>query len=293
MRLTAIASGIALATALGLSLGAVPANAAAGVGVVEVSNDGVSFSDSYPGVMFDDITLLVPGDSQNNTVYIRNSGDAAGYLRIILRDADYSDQKFADALTVTTRTAGTTGRAVAISSVNPCQVTHEGTLIEPGEVVTVLATLALGNLNGTDGQGATASFALGVTLYDATSGTLPATSCGTAGSGGTDAGGGTIIPGTPPTAGGTVTTGSLSTTGSSFVSVPNPGSHPFPATAEIVDEATGSGILRTLASTFHLDPNTWRLYQEYLVLILVLAAMTGAGISWIVGRRARRDPEHA
>jgi len=283
MRLAGKAGALALVAAFGLTLGATPASAATGVGIVEVSADGVNFAESYPGVIFDDIALLVPGDSQNETVYVRNAGTATGYLRITLQDVAYSDQHFGDALTVTTSTATSVGSAAAISSANPCQVTHEGTLIGPGEIVPVLTTLALGNLDGTDGQGATASLALRFTLTDTTPGTLPATDCSTAG---------TTVPVTPPGDGAPGATGSAPTDGSSaFIAVPNPGSSPAPATSEIASGGESSGFLRALASTFTLDPNTWRLYQEYLVLILVLAAMIGAGLSWLVGRR--KDSENA
>lgn len=279
MRLAGRASGIALVVALGLLLGATPASAATGVGVVEVSDDGVNFDRTYPGAIFDDIALLVPGDSQSETVYVRNSGTAAGYLRVTLRDVDYSDQKFADALTVTTSTPGSTGSTTAISSANPCQVTHEGTVVAPGAVVPVVATLALGNLSGTDGQGATASLALRFTLSDTTPGTLPATNCDTTG---------TTVPVTPTSPDGprgADSTGSLPST----IVAPAPAPNPSSSTAATAGDGANNGLFPASPVGFNLDPNTWRLYQEYLVLILVLAAIIGAGISWFAGRRSRKD----
>jgi hypothetical protein len=284
-----IVATFALATVLAMSalIGATPASAVTGVGVVEVSDDGVNFDRNYPGGLFDAIAQLVPGDSQSETVYVRNSGTAAGYLRVTLRDVNYSDQKFADALTVTTSTPSSVGSAAAISSANPCQVVHEGTLIAPGEIVPVVATLALGNLNGADGQGATATLAMRFTLSDATAGTLPPTNCGT---------GGTTVPVTPGTAGSTNTRGpsgatssSESSVGAAFVTVPSPGSNAAPSLVE----TPSTGVLPVFPSSFTLDPNTWRLYQEYLVLILFLATMIGAWISWLIGRRSRKDTQDA
>ncbi|GAA1207124.1 hypothetical protein [Rhodoglobus aureus] len=290
-KLANLAPGIALVVAFGLMLGATPANAAGNVGVLEVSDDGVTFARSYPGVVFDNIARMSPGDSQSETIYVRNTGTVSGYLRISLRDVQYSDQHYGDALTVTTSTPSSTGNARAISSANPCQVTHEGTVVAPGEVVPVVATLALGNLNGSDGQGSTASLALRFSLSDSTPGTLPPTNCGNAG---------TTVPATPPGPGSpgspvvTDSTGASGSTGSSdssfgeeFVPVQNPDSSPSAST--IPGEETSAGLLPALPSAFSLDPNTWRLYQEYLVLILFLAASIGAGISWLAGRRSRKE----
>lgn len=286
MRKLAIrASGLVVAVAVSATLGAIPAlpaSAATGVGVVEVSDDGVTFAQSYPGVIFDDIAKLTPGDSQSDTIYLRNTGTTAGYLRITLRDVNYSDQAFADALTVTTSVTGGSGGATAISSAAPCAVTNEGVIVAPGQTVSVLATLALGNLNGSAGQSATASASLRFTLSDTTPGSLPATTCSATG---------TTVPVAPAgsgSAGATGITSSVATkTSAGTLTVPSPS----PSMTWQPSEASGSGLLPALPSTFSLDPNTWRLYQEYLVLILVFAAMIGAGISWLVGRRSRKDAE--
>lgn len=275
MRKLAIkASGLSVLVALGALLGATPASAAPGVGVVELSDDGVNFARSYPGVIFDDIVHLTPGDSQTETIYVRNTGTAAGYLRVVLQDTRFSDQHFADSLTIKTSTPSSTGSATRISTANPCRATHDGTLVAPGDVVPVTATLALGNLNGADGQGATASLALRFTLSDSAPGAAPTTNCGT---------GGAIAPTAP--AAPELPGSEESFTGAGFVPVPNPGS----GTSGIMGD--GTEIMPFFPSNFNLDPNTWRLYQEYLVLILVFAAIVGAGISWFAGRRSRKDTE--
>jgi len=275
---------VALTTAVALLgfAGVSSASAATGVGVVELSDDGITYSSSYPGSIFDDITALSPGDSQSDTIYVRNAGTAAGYLRITIRDVSYSDQAFANALTVSTGATGGTGGAVAISAANPCAVTSEGIVLSPGQSIPVVATLALGNLNGTAGQGATASVSLRITLSDTSPGATPATSCDSVG---------TTVPVTP-TAPGTSNSGGAN--GSSGVlpgGLAAPLPSPSPTMAPIAEEANGNGLLPALPATFSLDPNTWRLYQEYLVLILIFAAMVGAGISWLVGRRSRKEAE--
>lgn len=273
------ATGVALVVALAAMLGVTPASAALGVGVLEISDDGVSFARSYPGVIFDDIARLSPGDSQSETIYVRNTGTVAGYLRVSMREVRYSDQHYGNALTVTTSTPSSVGSAKSISSANPCQVTHEGTLIAPRATVPVVATLALGNLDGSNGQGATASLALQFALTDSTPGALPATNCGNSG---------VSVPATPSSPGAPGATGS---TGTLTDAIAAPTTRPSPTTSAAPGDAANNGLLPALPSTFSLDPNTWRLYQEYLVLILVLAAVIGAGVSWLAGRRSRKDTE--
>lgn len=277
------ASGIAIAAVLSVVLGATSASAATGVGVVELSDDGVSFARTYPGAVFDNIALLSPGDSQTETIYVRNTGTAAGYLRITLRDVSFSDTDYADALTVTTSTPSNPGSSHSVSGANPCRVTNEGVLVAAGQTVPVTATLDLGNLTGTQGQGATASLSLRFTLTDTTPGSLPATHCGASGS---------TVPLVPtsPAPPGATNSSDAATTGAAGLPVPTPSASPAIADG---GTDTASGLTPTFPTGFALDPNTWRLYQEYLVLILVLAAMIGAGISWFVGRRPRRETDDA
>ena len=275
------AFGIATAALLTLVIGATPASAATGVGVVELSDDGVNFASSYPGAVFDSIAWLTPGDSQTETIYVRNTGSAAGYLRITMRDVSFSDTHYADALTVTTSTPSNAGAAQAISGASPCLVTNEGVLVAAGQTVPVTASLNLGDLTGTQGQGATASLSLRFTLSDATPGSLPATHCGNTG---------TTIPLTPTTPGSGSSSGMTATGAGTTSALPVPTPSPSPIVGD--DGAnTASDLTPTFPAGFGLDPNSWRLYQEYLVLILFLAVLVGAGISWIAGRRTRKDAD--
>lgn len=268
---------------LSLVLGATPAHAATGVGVVELSEDGLSFARTYPGAVFDSIALLSPGDSQSETIYVRNTGTAAGYLRITMQDVSYSDPDYADALTVTTSMPSNAGSPHSISGASPCLVTNEGVTIAAGQTVPVTATLDLGDLNGTQGQGATASISLRFTLSDTTPGTLAATQC---------ANSGPTVPLVPRILSTTTGTGTTATGAGGTSTLPIPTPSPSPTAAGSGTDTT-TGLTPTFATGFTLDPNSWRLYQEYLVLILFLAILIGAGISWLVGRRTRRETDDA
>ncbi|QAV70276.1 hypothetical protein ESZ53_07370 [Salinibacterium sp. UTAS2018] len=277
--------GITAAAALSLFLGVAPASAATGGGDIELSADGVSFASTYPGAVFDSVALLSPGDSQTETIYVRNTGTAAGYLRVTMRDVSFSDTTYADALTVTTSAPSSAGSSHSLSAAAPCLVTHEGTVIAAGQTVPVTATLDLGELTGLQGQGATASVSLRFTLSDTTPGSLPATQCANSGSTAVLVPASPSSPNTPSSLDGTAVAGSVTA-----LTLPTPSPSPSPALAgPEVDSA--NGLTPTFPSGFTLDPNSWRLYQEYLVLILFLAALVGAGISWIVGLRTRKDAD--
>lgn len=276
---TATAGAIVLALSA-LMLGSTPASAVTGVGVIELSDDGSNFARAYPGVIFDDIARLVPGDTQSETIYVRNTGTVAGYLRITIRDVSYSDQLFGDSLSVKTSTSATPGVSQAISSARPCQVAHEGTRLAPGATIPVVTTLALGDLSGRDGQGAAAALSLRFTLSDTAPGSVPLSNCG---------GAGTSVPVTPTSPGATSERGAsvlgATLTGGNAMPAPNATAAARPA------EQPNDLLLPSLPSAFNLDPNTWRLHQEYFVLVLVFAVIIGAGISWFVGRRSQKDAE--
>ena len=172
---------IVLAIALGVMLGGVglfAAGPASAAGIVDVSSDGVTYGATFPGALFEDIGIHVPGDSQATSFYVRNSGTQTGFLRVALANVSVSDAVLGTALTVVASTAGYPGTPAALNQAQPCRVLTEGELVPAGGVVMVDTALMLGNLNGQQGQGGTATVSLRVSLSDAAIGSLPPTSCG-------------------------------------------------------------------------------------------------------------------
>lgn len=55
---------------------------------IGVSRDGVTWSSSLPGGLFDSISLWVPGDSETEAFYVRNQGPSNAFLTIEARSAD-------------------------------------------------------------------------------------------------------------------------------------------------------------------------------------------------------------
>lgn len=168
--------GIAVATGVILLLTFGQAAAATAAGEIEVSHDGTSWGAQFDEPLFTGVSL-VPRGSASAEFSVRNSGDNDGFLRVVLQDVAHSSQILADALSISLTTTGAGGVAVPLSAAASCQVLFEGELAA-GETVPVVATLALADLSGTQGQGETATFGVGIQLSDTTLGVLPPTDCG-------------------------------------------------------------------------------------------------------------------
>lgn len=248
---------------------ALPAHAASGN--LEVSPTGSSYAKTLGGALFDSLGAVVPGDQHGETLYLRNAGDAAGFLRVVLDDVEFDDLDFANALTVQANIGGQTGDETAVSLAQPCWVLSEGVVLQPGESVRVDALLGFGNLDGQMGQGASAQFSLGIELSDTTPGSLAPTDCGRPD---------VSVPvlGGPPAA--------------------NPqntqqigeGSRTEPAPETIED--SGDLPVLNLPGGVTIDPNTWNLGEQWLVLFLV-ASLLGGGAWFALVKRRRPEDESA
>lgn len=176
-RLRAARAAIA-AIALALATLGFAAPAQAAPSGIEFSTDGVTFTPIFTGSLFRDITLVVPGDTQTSTFWVRNAAASAGYLRVVLADVTATSPIIANAITITSSTPSHPGSATPLSRAAPCWVLNEGDLIPAGGSVKITSTVTLGNLNGMEGQGESAGLSIRVGLSDAAVGSLPPTSCG-------------------------------------------------------------------------------------------------------------------
>jgi hypothetical protein len=251
------------------------AGPAAANGTIDVSSDGIGYRPALPGALFGPHVELVPGDSESARFYLRNSGDEAGHLRITMREVASTDSDFAGALTVSASTSAIAGDPISIAAASPCWVLLEQAELAPGEVLPITTTVALGNLDGVAGQGATAHFALRVTLGDAALASLPPTDCGGQG---TDV---VVLPDARRTMIGTaLVIHPVADTAVAGLPIPQ-----APTTATGVVE--GLPTLSLLA-TAEVDPNTWHLGEELLVLVLCAALLLGSGWFLAVAWRRRR-----
>ncbi|MBX3094474.1 MAG: hypothetical protein KF680_08065 [Cryobacterium sp.] len=226
------------ALVLGLMLAVPGATPAFAAGEIAVSSDGTTWGSDLSAPLFDSVAL-VPRSSASAEFSVRNTGDEPGLLRIVLQDVTSTNPVFADALSIALAVDGVAGPAAAVSTATPCRVLFEGALGE-GESVPVVTTLALADLSGTQAQGATAQFRLGIELSGTGLGQVPPTDCGSPD---------TMIELTP--------------------------------FDNRIATIVGLGVI----------PNTWQLYEEYLLVILLTALALGAGMHWVAAGWLRRRDE--
>lgn len=169
-----------LAFSLGILLMAamavLPAESARAASTILVSDDGVTFATTYPGVLFDDIANVVPGDTQTAVFYLRNTGPDDGYVRLTLRDA-MGDAVLLNALTVSAGPSARPGPDIRLSKAVSCWVLNEGILLPSGATTRITTQLSFSGAAGNAAQNLVADFDLGVTLSDAAV-PLPPTECG-------------------------------------------------------------------------------------------------------------------
>lgn len=276
MRLSTLGR-LSAAAVIVAALVAVPAMPAFAAGEVELSSDGIVFSDNIASPLFRDLGRIVPGDGRVERFFVRNSGTEPGLLRITLHDVVVSDETFVRALTVTASTYGNSGVPTPISPVNQCGVLNEVQRVEVGEIVAVDTLLELGDVEGREGQGASASFSIRVSL-SAVEVAPPPAKCD---------GPGVTIPGIAPPAdtvpGGTPPAPSSGTNGVGADDTTTEGAALQPPRHDVA-----------WASARGIHPNTYRLLEEYLVLVLLLSAfVVGPGSFLLLAwwRRRREGSE--
>lgn len=272
-RLGAVA--VVLAAASSLSIAA-PAYAA---DELELSSDGIHFSQQLDAGLFGDIANIVPTDNQYESFYLRNSGGSDGFLRITLRDVTATNTVYSDALTISVGAGTVSGSPVALSRANPCFVLNEGLRVSPGSTVKVSTVLALADLAGDAGQGSSATLAIRLTLSGADTGSLAPTDCGMVG---TDI----RPPAHSPAA--TEPSGPGGTAHALPIPTATPGAEPTAAPTATATP-TAQPPLPIGLSAAH--SNTSHLFQEYFVFLPVLAFVVGAGLFFLVARRRRGEDD--
>ncbi|QIM15771.1 hypothetical protein G7067_04025 [Leucobacter insecticola] len=185
-----------LAVLGGLLLQASPALAADAPEVVQLSSDGVSYSRSL-NALFGPVSLA-PLTSTTDEFWVQNAGDEPAYLTIRVIDAEVPDPSLAAALTLSAGPASAAPEAFPLPETGSCVTLAAGTRLAPQEDVRIDSKLALGDLFGTQGQGASIRFTLQVVLSDQQFGQVGQRDCtalpGTDGTGGSGTGAGTGGP---------------------------------------------------------------------------------------------------
>jgi len=249
------------------------ASPAYAAGEILVSSDGAAWGTSMPQDLFVSTALLVPTATQTQTMFVRNVGTSAGYLRISLKDVVINDASYGDALTVAASVPGYPGSPVPVSSAQPCRVLTQGLLVAPGETVPITATLGLGNLSGTAGQNESAGLNLSITISEGTTSGMQPTQC---------LPNDTVVVVTPPPASNNSGGGAAA---APVVTAPETdGTATGPSEGDIVVEIP-------FLPPFTVDANTQEAFEQIFVFAPYAAMILGSGIFFIVARRRRKDDE--
>ena len=275
LALAVAASAVAVALVVA-GMFTAPAARAAGQ-PIQFSADGIHWSDSYTGSLFDGV-LLVPGGSADRAFYVRNNAGEPGKLRVTLYDVATTDINLATAMTVSTSMPGNPGAAVAVTAAQPCATLSQGQVLAAGDSARLDNVATLADLNGTVGQTRTVSFKLAISLSSTDSAAPQPNACPT------DFGQ-TVIGSPDPGPGSSShpvyhlgATGWTPVVGTAFGNLPAP-TAPEPGTA------TGSGQ--------SLVVNTERFYQEDFVAFWLAMAVLGVLLFIVVRRRRRSDDDEA
>lgn len=135
---------------------------------LSVSLDGVTFTRNLVDPVFPGAFRIVPGDVVSEDLWVRNSGSAAGRLRVELVGATASDEDLAHALSLGVISADGRGTPTpaTIAEAGDCTVVISDVGLAAGETLRLRARALLGELDHQLGQDAVAAFEFRLVLTD-------------------------------------------------------------------------------------------------------------------------------
>jgi hypothetical protein len=173
--------------------------------VITLSPDGVVWSTTLAGGLFDSFQGVVPGDSVTKSFYVKNPLSTPITMRTRAMDVVSSSAQFDNSITVDGNAGGLAlAAAVPLASLANCSTIAPDLIVPAHGTAKVSITLAMLNVSGSFAQSKTGGFDVLLSMEDAEAGT-GATSCDSTdpttgtGGGGTGGGGGTHHPTKPTT----------------------------------------------------------------------------------------------
>jgi hypothetical protein len=152
---------------------AAPERVAAAPSDILVSTDGTTFTEANLVDPLAGIGLLVPGDSVQRSMWVRNSTARDAYFRLTVSDLVMPLSAYPDAITVTT-TNGTSSRFDRLSDLTVCSALVRSASIQAGAVARVDFTIAMdSSVPGLVAQDETAQFGVRVAMRDVVGGPYP------------------------------------------------------------------------------------------------------------------------
>jgi len=217
-----------------------------------LSADGLTFSTTLAAGLFDGLGLLIPRDSQQATLWVRNPTAAPAEVRVSAHDVLLPSGGYADDVTLSAWNSGTGAtKSQTLRRLDRCGIVVPSQPIAAGGTMKLVVTFTMADVSGTVDQGASASLGLLVAMRDADGGPFAVSACDDPG---------TIVPVLP-------------------ARPAPPGAPTATATATSTASATiaGTGIL---AHTGVEPPAP---------VLLIGGLLLGAGLFLLLARRRRRE----
>ena len=175
-----LAVSIALASVLGtaLMLGVSTGRAAAASPLVLVSTDGVTYQPSLTVGLFDNVGLLVPGDTATSELWIKNPTTTPATVRVNIGDVSTSSVELADNMRLTAvNTANGSTLTATWSELTQCDIMVQPVTIAAGAVIRIDLTLDMLNAAGLVAQHQDGSLTADISMRDAAAGSFPISTC--------------------------------------------------------------------------------------------------------------------
>ncbi len=152
---------------------ATPDSAAAAPSDILVSTDGITFTEANLVDPLAGIGLLVPGDSVQRSLWVRNDTARDAYFRLTVSDLVVPLTAYPDAITVMT-THGIDSRFDRLSDLTVCSALVRSASIHAGAVARIDFTIAMDStVPGLVAQNETAQFGVRVSMRDVVGGPYP------------------------------------------------------------------------------------------------------------------------
>ncbi len=151
----------------GLVLSPIPAQA--GAKSLQLSHDGVNFSRTLGQPIFDTALRRVPGEQRTTDLWVRNSGQDEGVLRIDATRAISTNADFAAALELSVISVDATGTVHprTINEIGECAVLLRDVTVMPGQAVRLTVRATVTDLSEKHGQDGSVGFQFRAVLRDA------------------------------------------------------------------------------------------------------------------------------
>lgn len=147
-----------------------------------VSRDGVTFTPELSGGLFDDADVLVPRDSVDSSLWLRNDTTEPAQVRISVAQVATSSTELADSITfMTTDVARGTRYETDFSLMRRCDVVLQSRVLSAGATMRVDFNITMLDVAERIAQSEFGSVTLRAAMRDAAAGPLPSEACDTAG----------------------------------------------------------------------------------------------------------------